>query len=96
MCGIEVGLGGGVSNGAVAVCVHVCVLAVVMWQGRGLGDNHRFEEGPHSELTHLIEPLRKNKAGAMGRDRGAAWEGGGGFSKPSADSRMEPAPYAND
>lgn len=51
----------------VCVCVYVLVV-VVMWQGRGLGDNHRFEEGPHSELTHLIEPLGKNKAGAMGRD----------------------------
>lgn len=67
MCGLAVR---GVSNGAIAVCVHVCVLVVVMWQGRGLGDNHRFEEGPHSELTHLIEPLGKNKAAAMGRDGG--------------------------
>ena len=41
----------------------------VMCQGRGLGDNHRFEEGPGSELTYLIEPLRKNKAGAIGQSR---------------------------
>lgn len=67
MCGLAIG---GVSDGAIAACVYVCVL-VVMWQGRGLGDNHRFEEGPHSELTHLIEPLGKNKAGAMGRGGGA-------------------------
>lgn len=39
---------------------------VVVWKSRGLGDNHRFEAGPHSELTHLIEPLGKNKAGAEG------------------------------
>lgn len=63
---------GGESNGAIAVCVHVCVLEVVMWQGRELGDNHRLEEGPHSKLTHLIEPLGKNKAVAMGRDRGSS------------------------
>lgn len=55
----------------------MCVLLVVMWQGRGLGDNHSFEEGPHSELTHLIEPLEKNKAQAMGRDEGTECEGGG-------------------
>ncbi len=74
-----------------AVSVYVCVM-VVMWQSRGLGDNHRFEEGTHSELTHLIEPLGKNKAGAMGRGGGA--ERGG--SSPSTALGMELAPHAND
>lgn len=45
------------------------VAAAVMWWGWGLGDNHRFEEGSHSELTHLIELLGKNKARVMGLGR---------------------------
>lgn len=53
------------------VCECVCLVAAVMWRGRGLGDNHRFEEGSHSELTHLIEPLGKNKARVMGLGRKA-------------------------
>lgn len=78
--------------GALEVCVHVRALVAVIWQGRGLGDNHRFKEGPHSELTHLIEPLGKTKAGVWGQDRDTAWGG----SSVSAALRMEPAPHAND
>lgn len=64
------------------MCVHVCALAVVIRQGRGLGDNHRFEEGPHSELTHLIEPLGKNKAGAVGARQGYSMGGASAHQQP--------------
>lgn len=76
MCRLAVRVGEQPSNSSVYICVCVMVVVVVMmWQGRGLGDNHRFEEGTHSELTRLIEPLGKNKAGAMGRGGGTQWGG---------------------
>lgn len=67
MCGLAVGAGWGGTE-ATAECVCVRAHALVMLHGRGLGDNHRFEEGLHSKLTNLIEPLGKNKAEAIGRD----------------------------
>lgn len=48
--GLQFGGVGWISSGAAAVCVYVCVLAVIC-QCRGLGDNHRLE------LTYLIAPL---------------------------------------
>lgn len=75
MCGLAVVAGwGGTEATAECVCVCVRAHALVMLHGRGLGDNHRFEEGLHSKLTNLIEPLGKNKAEAIGRD---VVEGGG-------------------
>lgn len=57
---------GEVSNGTMWLCVRVCVCVqyvrvcvcvceCVCGRVGGLGDNHRFEEGPYSKLTHLIE-----------------------------------------
>lgn len=60
---------------------------------KGLGDNHRFKEGPQSELTYLIEPLGKNKNEAIGRDGVRTAEGSSNW---SAALGMEPALHAND